>query len=190
MPFEGNRGCSTDCFDGKNPCEWGGHRLAFSTLLIWLALPALVQSRKLGSQHGPFNGGSGLVAQSVEQRPFKPLVLGSSPSQPTTFNTARKPAKNSVKSPFPLLELNSNESKRKLSKLVFLATVGNREGGRSERGWLRPLPYPLCPLPLLLNLRMLPAKSSRAPRSNADLICKLTPSTAKECVAENQLYEI
>src|SRR6266404_1579129 len=27
----------------------------------------------------------GLVAQSVEQRPFKPLVLGSSPSQPTTF---------------------------------------------------------------------------------------------------------
>ena len=25
----------------------------------------------------------GLVAQSVEQRPFKPLVLGSSPSQPT-----------------------------------------------------------------------------------------------------------
>ncbi len=27
---------------------------------------------------------SGLVAQSVEQRPFKPLVLGSSPSQPTT----------------------------------------------------------------------------------------------------------
>src|SRR6476619_890096 len=31
-----------------------------------------------------FNGVSGLVAQSVEQRPFKPLVLGSSPSQPTT----------------------------------------------------------------------------------------------------------
>src|SRR5207245_2878562 len=28
----------------------------------------------------------GLVAQSVEQRPFKPLVLGSSPSQPTTFS--------------------------------------------------------------------------------------------------------
>ena|ERR1044071_251724 len=27
----------------------------------------------------------GLVAQSVEQRPFKPLVLGSSPSQPTTL---------------------------------------------------------------------------------------------------------
>src|ERR1051325_5371377 len=27
----------------------------------------------------------GLVAQSVEQRPFKPLVLGSSPSQPTSF---------------------------------------------------------------------------------------------------------
>jgi hypothetical protein len=26
-----------------------------------------------------------LVAQSVEQRPFKPLVLGSSPSQPTTL---------------------------------------------------------------------------------------------------------
>src|SRR6266581_2779814 len=32
-----------------------------------------------------FNGVSGLVAQSVEQRPFKPLVLGSSPSQPTTL---------------------------------------------------------------------------------------------------------
>jgi predicted GIY-YIG superfamily endonuclease len=28
-----------------------------------------------------------LVAQSVEQRPFKPLVLGSSPSQPTNFST-------------------------------------------------------------------------------------------------------
>ena len=28
---------------------------------------------------------SGLVAQSVEQRPFKPLVAGSSPAQPTTF---------------------------------------------------------------------------------------------------------
>ena len=27
----------------------------------------------------------GLVAQSVEQRPFKPLVPGSSPGQPTTF---------------------------------------------------------------------------------------------------------
>jgi hypothetical protein len=27
---------------------------------------------------------AGLVAQSVEQRPFKPLVLGSSPSQPTS----------------------------------------------------------------------------------------------------------
>ena len=27
----------------------------------------------------------GLVAQSVEQRPFKPLVQGSSPCQPTTF---------------------------------------------------------------------------------------------------------
>src|SRR5438477_12915974 len=27
----------------------------------------------------------GLVAQLVEQRPFKPLVLGSSPSQPTIF---------------------------------------------------------------------------------------------------------
>jgi hypothetical protein len=29
---------------------------------------------------------NGLVAQSVEQRPFKPLVLGSSPSQPTSAN--------------------------------------------------------------------------------------------------------
>src|SRR6266850_2344005 len=38
-----------------------------------------------GSQDGP---SSGLVAQSVEQRPFKPLVLGSSPSQPTTLKTA------------------------------------------------------------------------------------------------------
>ena len=28
--------------------------------------------------------GHGLVAQSVEQRPFKPLVAGSSPAQPTT----------------------------------------------------------------------------------------------------------
>ncbi len=35
----------------------------------------------------------GLVAQSVEQRPFKPLVEGSSPSQPTTFSSfpARMP---------------------------------------------------------------------------------------------------
>ena len=30
------------------------------------------------------SGSDGLVAQSVEQRPFKPLVEGSSPSQPTT----------------------------------------------------------------------------------------------------------
>ena len=29
----------------------------------------------------------GLVAQSVEQRPFKPLVAGSSPAQPTTFHS-------------------------------------------------------------------------------------------------------
>ena len=39
---------------------------------------------------------SGLVAQSVEQRPFKPLVAGSSPAQPTTFfpaETAQKPRK-------------------------------------------------------------------------------------------------
>jgi len=27
---------------GKNPCEGAKHRLAFATLLIWLALPALV----------------------------------------------------------------------------------------------------------------------------------------------------
>ena len=33
----------------------------------------------------------GLVAQSVEQRPFKPLVAGSSPAQPTILNTI-KPA--------------------------------------------------------------------------------------------------
>ena len=33
-----------------------------------------------------FYRGFGLVAQSVEQRPFKPLVAGSSPAQPTTFN--------------------------------------------------------------------------------------------------------
>ena len=32
----------------------------------------------------PFRYSAGLVAQSVEQRPFKPLVLGSSPSQPTS----------------------------------------------------------------------------------------------------------
>jgi hypothetical protein len=41
---------------------------------------------------GPNTGlpfcGHGLVAQSVEQRPFKPLVLGSSPSQPTTSSHA------------------------------------------------------------------------------------------------------
>ena len=33
----------------------------------------------------------GLVAQSVEQRPFKPLVLGSSPSQPTTLKYRGNP---------------------------------------------------------------------------------------------------
>ena len=31
----------------------------------------------------------GLVAQSVEQRPFKPLVVGSSPTQPTTLKPHR-----------------------------------------------------------------------------------------------------
>ena len=30
-------------------------------------------------------GKNGLIAQSVEQRPFKALVLGSSPSQPTSL---------------------------------------------------------------------------------------------------------
>ncbi len=33
---------------------------------------------------GPPCCARGLVAQSVEQRPFKPLVVGSSPTQPTT----------------------------------------------------------------------------------------------------------
>ncbi len=37
-----------------------------------------------GSSEAPEDTICGLVAQSVEQRPFKPLVLGSSPSQPTT----------------------------------------------------------------------------------------------------------
>ena len=38
----------------------------------------------------------GLVAQSVEQRPFKPLVLGSSPSQPTTLFRRRWTRKISI----------------------------------------------------------------------------------------------
>jgi len=37
-----------------------------------------------------------------------------------------------VKSRFSLLELNSNESELKLPKRDILASVGNREGGRSE----------------------------------------------------------
>jgi predicted GIY-YIG superfamily endonuclease len=41
---------------------------------------------RIGRQCNGLNVGNvGLVAQSVEQRPFKPLVLGSSPSQPTIF---------------------------------------------------------------------------------------------------------
>jgi len=41
-------GCSTDCFEGKNPCEGDRHRLAFATLLT--AAPkafGVVQSRNL-----------------------------------------------------------------------------------------------------------------------------------------------
>ncbi len=37
----------------------------------------------------PIFQGFGLVAQSVEQRPFKPLVAGSSPAQPTTYRTRK-----------------------------------------------------------------------------------------------------
>jgi hypothetical protein len=45
----------------------------------------------------------GLVAQSVEQRPFKPLVPGSSPGQPTTllpYETHESPAKSRLLSLF------------------------------------------------------------------------------------------
>ncbi len=43
---------------------------------------------RLGYDAGPFRSGRqaayGSVAQSVEQRPFKALVVGSSPTRPTT----------------------------------------------------------------------------------------------------------
>ena len=68
-------------------------RLAFATLLIRLAFPR--RYNPAGRRRATdVSASAGLVAQSVEQRPFKPLVLGSSPSQPTTPampNSRQKP---------------------------------------------------------------------------------------------------
>ena len=55
-------------------------------LLMQLAAFGPVRSRKFKETPGCLRG---LVAQLVEQRPFKPLVLGSSPSQPTTFSRSQ-----------------------------------------------------------------------------------------------------
>src|SRR5438045_1957126 len=59
-------------------------------VLPYVARPFVGLLPLLGGVGGPARrslGEGGLVAQSVEQRPFKPLVLGSSPSQPTTSKT-------------------------------------------------------------------------------------------------------
>ena len=53
----------------------GGSSLTVCTRLIW-------PGRSRFDDHHVVSA-FGLVAQSVEQRPFKPLVEGSSPSQPT-----------------------------------------------------------------------------------------------------------
>ena len=55
---------------------WISFRGAFD--LIFFSQIDTLGKRNLSS------GSYGLVAQSVEQRPFKPLVPGSSPGQPTT----------------------------------------------------------------------------------------------------------
>ncbi|MDB6065801.1 MAG: hypothetical protein JWR26_2009 [Pedosphaera sp.] len=59
----------------KKSCVGGRRCLAFAARLIWL---------KLQFRPNPPRAISGLVAQLVEQCPFKALVQGSSPCQPTT----------------------------------------------------------------------------------------------------------
>ena len=69
----------------EKSCALPFPRLASATLLIWPAFSAPARSRGWINGKGFFSAvRCGLVAQLVEQRPFKPLVAGSSPAQPTT----------------------------------------------------------------------------------------------------------
>src|SRR5262249_53127241 len=60
---------------GEAACHARGHGLIVSASLEGF----------ISAGGRPSSVPHGLVAQLVEQRPFKPLVLGSSPSQPTTL---------------------------------------------------------------------------------------------------------
>ena len=51
----------------------------------------------------------GLVAQSVEQRPFKPLVPGSSPGQPTTSKHHQNPIHDQLEHLVANLEVKDQE---------------------------------------------------------------------------------
>ena len=81
-------------------------RQALGELLTMLAFPHGVTYRLPSVSRGVFSTTAvlavwsfalltlaGLVAQSVEQRPFKPLVPGSSPGQPTTLETGYRACK-------------------------------------------------------------------------------------------------
>ncbi len=81
----------------------------------------------------------GLVAQSVEQRPFKPLVPGSSPGQPTTE-----------------IDTTNGHRKTSLQRLQRASWGGFRASERYGQSLFLPLPALSCPEGFVLLTPFLP----------------------------------